>query len=63
MHHTPQEPKMNPHPIYRRRRRIALLAVVTIFAVGFALVPDDADGRDACRFWPDVPPCTESVNR
>jgi len=54
---------MNPHPIYRRRRRIALLAVVTIFAVGFALVPDDADGRDACRFWPDVPPCTESVNR
>ena len=54
--------RINPHPKFRRRRRIALLTLVSIFAVGFYLVPDSPEDHDPCRFWPDVPPCTERVN-
>jgi len=50
---------LNNAPIYRRRRRVAVLAVVTIIAVPVALFGcDETLDRDACTMWPEVPPCT-----
>lgn len=49
---------MNPHPMYRRRRRIVATIVATVaFSTLWLTGPDGTDGNDPCDLTPHTPTC------